>query len=202
MQEIDDRFDHGDFAVVELPGLGAVLRAVVLQLAQDAAPAQFKPHLDVRVEVVIAPDAADDVVAFKKNFQIIKRISRIPRIRIRGVAGHAAQPDQKEEAAPDKCVNRIDVERMLRQKFGEILRPAGVAVEVAVRIVGDDFEFEVVRSDDPPVVVLVETALFFHFFGGLGQFAFPEQAEALRVIERLVFRILIDILDHHESHPI
>ena len=32
--------------------------------------------------------------------------------------------------------------------------------------------------------------------------AHPEQAEALRVIERLVFRILIDILDHHESHPI
>ena len=91
---------------------------------------------------------------------------------------------------------------MLRQKFGEILRPAGVAVEVAVRIVGDDFEFEVVRSDDPPVVVLVETALFFHFFGDLGQFAFPEQAEAFRVIERLVLRILIDILDHHESHPI
>ena len=88
---------------------------MTFKLAEDAPPAQFKPHLDVRVEVVIAPDAADDVVAFKKNFQIIKRISRIPRIRIGRIAGHAAQTDQKKETAPDERIERIDIERMFRQ---------------------------------------------------------------------------------------
>ena len=81
-QEADDCLDHGDFAVIELISFGTILSAMTFKLAEDPPPAQFKPHPDVRIEVVIAPDAADDVVTVKECFQLVEGIRRIPRIRI------------------------------------------------------------------------------------------------------------------------
>lgn len=65
--------------------------------------------------MVVAPDAADDIVTVKECFQLVEGIRRIPRIRIGRIAGHAAQTDQKKETAPDERIERIDIERMFRQ---------------------------------------------------------------------------------------
>ena len=68
---------------------------------------------------------------------------------------------------------------------------------MSVRMIGDDLEFEVVRSDDPSIIVLVESSLPLYLFGGLSQFALPKQTQAFRIIEFFAFRILVDLLDHH-----
>lgn len=41
-------------------------------------------------------------------------------------------------------------------------------------MIGDDLEFEVVRSDDPSIIVLVKSSLLLYLFGGLSQFAHPK----------------------------
>lgn len=195
-QKTDDRLDHGDFTVVEFPGFRRIQGAEVFQLGENPSPAEFQPHLDVRIEVVVASDSADDVVTVEDRLQFIEGIRRIPRVWIGGIPGHAAKADQEEEAAPHKGVERIDIEGVFRQEPGEVFGPAGVAVKVTVRMVGGDLKPEVVGRHDPSVVVLVQSALFFDFFRGLRQFAFAEQPQPFGVIECFRFRILVDVLNH------
>ena len=107
-------------------------------------------------------------------------------------------PQQEEEAAAGEGVQRIAVDRVFRQQPGVVPRPAGVAVEMTIRMIGSDLELEVLGSHYPAVVILVESTLFFDLFRGLGQLAFPEQTQTFGVVEFFRFRILVDVLNHHD----
>ena len=195
-QERNDGLDHRDLAVVKFICLRRILRAVMLQFLQNAAPAQFHAHLDVGIEVMVAPDAADDVVTGEDRLQIIKWMRRIPRIRIGGIPRHPPEADQKEKASTHKRIQRVHIQRMLCKKPRKVLRPSRITVKMSIRIIRRDLELEIVRGDHASVVVLVQPPFLRHFLRGLLQLAFPKQRQALVIVECFRFRILIDKLDH------
>ena len=135
--------------------------AVMFDLVQDALPAQFQADVEVRGEVGVVTDAADDVVPVDVLLEEIVGIGRIPLVPAH--LGHEVHPPAAES------VIRVYVDGMHLHEGAEVVCPGIVAVEGPVRVVGNGVP-EPFGRDDTAIVIFVEQSLGRNLFLGLGQF--------------------------------
>ena len=182
--EGDDVLHHGDLRIVEGVVAFVVLRALVLQLRQNAAPALVEADLEIGREMVAVVDAGDDLIAVEDGLKVGIGVVGVP------LRARRTQPFEEEEPLGGEGVQRIDVDRVLVENRAVVLAPRLEAVDGAVGMVGLERVVECILLDEA-VVVLVRAAGP-RLFGRLLHLARAQERDAFVVGERLVGREFAD----------
>ena len=134
-------------------------------LIQETSPTQSQSHFEVRGEMCVIPDSADDVVSLDALFQVIIWIGRIPFVRAH--LRHEVTPASRE------CIVGVYVHRMDVHQTAEVIRPRLITIERPVRVVRTDVPNRFV-VDDAAIVVFIKEAFNLDFLPGLHKLFRPK----------------------------